>query len=285
LDVIDRAPSYMAAKVAYAECISAMVSSGYHLEKYAVCGALNLLKEVAKHAPDTAGLHSQHGHLLDCLWNFSDARAFHQRALNTSPDDSASHHNFGWHLLATNAPQQAIAAFEQARTLAPFFLPSTIMLARACMMTGDLEQTRRWAEQAVEEHPESSHAQLYLLTLRAYLSPSADLLPLAREVPLGDFSWSFAASSVAYVLARCGARDEALQVVDRWSSSANASLNVSHVTPLLVLGDIERAMGLMETAQKAGFGALPIFMRVHENAEVRNHPRFAALYEQVFGRI
>lgn len=283
LEMIEHAPTYMAAKVAYAECISAMVSSGYNVERHAICGALELLDEVELHAPETVGLHSQQAHLLDCVWDFRSAFERHRQALCVSLEDSASHHYFGWHLLATGAPEQAVGAFKQARKLAPFFLPSTIMLARASMMAGDMEQALQWANQATNEHPESSHAQIYLLSLRAYINPTAELLRQARDVPLSDLSWSFAAASVAYVLARCGEHEQALQVVERWSQSPSTSQNVSHVTPLLVLGEQERAMRLMEDAAQQNFGSLPIFMRVRENAEITQHPRYGALHQRVFG--
>ncbi|MEO6917497.1 MAG: hypothetical protein ABI171_00365 [Collimonas sp.] len=77
-------------------------------------------------------------HLLDCKWHFDTARRKHQQALRASPDDVLTYFHYGLHLLATDAPHEAVAAFASARELNPFSPNLSVMLARAASLaSGD----------------------------------------------------------------------------------------------------------------------------------------------------
>jgi tetratricopeptide (TPR) repeat protein len=279
-----QAPDYVPAKIAFAECLAGQVSCGWGLRPAHLEEGLKLLVAVARHTPQAPGLWSQKGHLLDCAWRFDEAERLHALALKTKADDPATHYHQGWHLLACGRPDQALLSFHDAYALAPFSPALAIMMARAHTFVGQSDIALRYAQQACEDHPESSQAYVFWLVNEAFVHPREELIEKLLEVPLNALSWSFAPSSVSYGLALCGARKEAAAVVAR-SVDDNPSVRATYTSTMLLLGDAEGAQQRIEAAAQLACGFLPISLLSPANRRLRDHPRYAAVHAAVFRKV
>jgi DNA-binding winged helix-turn-helix (wHTH) protein len=281
-ELTDQAPGYMAAKLALAECLSAALSCGLAVERRHIDEGLAQLALVERHAPHMPGLHAETAHLLDCAWRFAEAAALHARAAHSAPQDAATHYYHAWHLLALARPHEAVAALATARRLNPFSFNIATLLARAHASTGDMQAGLACAREAHLNAPESTQAAIYYLAYQAHVSPQPALAEAARQLLPGPAPWAFAASSLAYVLARCGDHDAALHLV-RSAGTENASVRANHIAVLLVLDRLDEAMQRALDAEREGCGQLPLILCASENAGLRRHPAFADLQARVLG--
>jgi DNA-binding winged helix-turn-helix (wHTH) protein len=282
--LMEHAPDYVSAKIAFGESLAAQVISGMGLRPARLDEGLALLEAAAVHAPDAVGLWSQQAHLLDCAWRFAEAEPLHRKALETGAADPASHHHHAWHLLACGRFAEAVAAMEKAHALAPYAFDVTTMLARAHAFAGTPERGMTYARKAYADHPDNLQAYIHLLAYEAYVAPRAELIDNFLAIRLGPRSSSFAASSIAYGLARCGAAEAAAAIVARHDAD-NPSMRATFTSALLLLGDTEAAHARIADAAELGCGFLPVSMRAPENRQLCDHPAYACVAERVFGAL
>ncbi|QEI08977.1 hypothetical protein FXN63_26355 [Pigmentiphaga aceris] len=282
--LIEHAPDYVPAKIAFAESLASQVSCGLGLRPERIEEGLDLIDDAARRAPDATGLWSQRAHLLDCAWRFDEASLVHARALETGMADPITHYHHGWHLLACGRFDEAVQALSRAHSLAPLSRGLTTMLARAYTFVDQPENGLQYARKAYAEHPDSLQAHIYLLTYEAYVQPRAELIDQLMQIRLGPGSWSFAASSMAYGLARCGAFDAAAAVIARHAND-NPSMRATFTSALLLLGETEAAHARIADAAELGCGFLPLSMRAPENRLLHQHPAYGAVAEQVFAAL
>ena len=279
--LIDEAPDYFAAQLALAECLAATVSCGLAVRRERIDEALAQLDRLATDAPRMPGLWAETAHLLDCAWRFDEAAALHERALASSPLDAATHYYRGWHLLATDRPREAVQALEQALRLNPFSVYMAILLARALATAGEPEAALARARRTRENAPEHRAAALHLLGVQAMVAPSPALATQALELLPDPASWVFAASTLGYVLARCGEADAAARVI-AGTDMNNPSEQATHVAALALLGRRAEAMDRLERAAAEGCGHLPLVLLATENHGLRSDPRWPAIAARVW---
>ena len=279
-DLIAKAPYYLAARLAFAECIACTFSSGLAVQRKHLIEGLAQLKELQSTTSDMPGLYAETAHLLDCAWRFDEAATLHAQALQHCQEDVATHYYRGWHLLATAHPREAVLALRAASSLNPFSVNVTILLARALAFAGEPQAGLEQMQQAHEAAPENQQLHAYFLAYQAYLCPLPYLVRQVKTILLGAASWTFAASSIAYVLARCGRSMEAMHLVHT-KSSENASLRANYIGPLLVLGEHEEAMRRALAASNEGCGQLPLILLAPENAALRKHPKYENLQRMI----
>ena len=275
-NLTDAAPQYMAAQVAYAECLAYGISSGIREDRGLIDAGLSRLDMVEQAAPMTPGLQAEKAHLLDCAWQFDAAATAHALASKGATGDAATQLYLGLHLLYTGRAQDAVHSLRTARQLNPFSVNVSVLLARALAFTGDtaggLDEARRCHEAA----PENLQAYVHFLGCQAYSQPAPELATEARAILVGPASWAYAASSLAYTLARCGAPNDARQLI-RSERSENANARASYIGTLLVLGQVDEAMQRAQAAARTGCGPLPFLLHAPENTGLRAHADFMSL--------
>lgn len=282
--LMEHAPDYVPAKIAFAESLAGQVSCGLGLRPARIDEGLALIDAAERRAPDAAGLWSQRAHLLDCAWRFDEAADWHERALAVGMGDPGTHYHHGWHLLACGEFDAAVDAMMRAYALAPFSRGLTTMLARTLSFADRAENGLEYARKAYADHPDSLQAYIYLLTYEAYLNPCAALVDQFMQIKLGRGSWSFAASSMAYGLARCGAFDAAAAVIARHDND-NPSMRATFTSALLLLGETEAAQARIADAAELACGFLPLSMRAPENRLLQQHPAYDAVAARVFAAL
>ncbi|MEO6917492.1 MAG: hypothetical protein ABI171_00340 [Collimonas sp.] len=281
-EVISHAPGYMNAKLVLAQCIAGKISCGLEVNPALVEDAWQLLALVADAAPETPGLQSQMGHLLDCKWRFGEARIMHEQALRLTPEDAVAYFHHGLHLLATNAPAEAVTAFRCAVELNPFSPNLSLMLMRAMALCGvDPADIVIQARNTCRIYPESQQAYVYLLHALATNDPQPEFAHAARQITLSNASGVFWGGKISYILARCNDQAGALDIIAA-QSTKTANMRAMHAPALIAMGRIDQAMALIKEATYSGCGPLPLLMNALENAELKRHSQYAAVHASVF---
>ena len=275
-ELIAQAPDYLAAKLALTECMTSAVSCGVTIHNDSLRESLEQLRLIEQHAPDLPGLQAEMAHLLDCQWRFSEAGRLHELAAATAAQDDQTHHYRGWHQLCIGQPREAAESLQKALDLNPFSVTLGVLRARCLAACGESQAGLAQAEQTTDMAPDSLAAHIYLLGYRAFMDPRAELVAQAERITLGPRTWTFAASTLAYVFARCGAADQARALVSR-SAEEGVSMRANYLAALLCLGELDEAMTLAMAAARQGCGQLPLIVNAPENAGLRQHPGFTRL--------
>ncbi|WP_229751149.1 winged helix-turn-helix domain-containing protein [Undibacterium terreum] len=286
-ETIEQAPGYAPARVALAECLAGGNSWGVATEINLIQEGLQHLDTAEQFAPEVAGLHSARAYLLDRTWRFRESRTAFERALRDNPHDADTNFHYGWHLLATGQAGAASLALQQAVRLHPYSVLLRVTLARAYAHVGDMDGALREAQAACELSPGNDMAELYLLAFRAFLQPQEALVELvehAWKLALSPSAMTLAPSILSYVLAKAGKEDEALEIIAICTNcgKGNACIHAMHAASLLVLNRPDHAMALVQSAAEAHCGLLPVLLHDPANAELRQHPDYATLYQRVF---
>lgn len=275
-ELIAQAPAYLAAKLALAECMTSAVSCGLTVQSDSLSESLAQLRLIESQAPDLPGLRAEMAHLLDCQWRFSEASDLHEQAATSSaPDDQALYYR-GWHQLCIGRPVEAAESLRLALDLNPYSVTLGVLRARCLTACGELKAGRLQAEEVTRMAPDNLTAQVYLLGYEAFLEPRAELLTQAEKITLGPGTWTFAASTLAYVFARCGSPDRARQLMAQ-SADQGVSMRANHLAALLCLGEVDEAMELALAAARQGCGQLPLILNAPENYTLHQHPSFTYL--------
>jgi DNA-binding winged helix-turn-helix (wHTH) protein/Tfp pilus assembly protein PilF len=283
-DTIQQAPHYAPARVALAECLAGTNSWGVDTDVALIEEGLQHLDLAEQSMPGVAGLYSARAFLLDRAWRFREARSASERALRDNPHDADTNFHYGWHLLATGQAEAACAALQQAVSLHPYSVLLRFTLARAYAHAAAPEAALREAQGAFDLSPNNEMGLLYLTALRAWQEPTEAVVDAARKLAASPSALTLASSTLSYALARIGRNDEATAVIEACiqRSTANAFTNAMHVAPLIELGRLDDAMELVLRASAERCGALPVLLREPPNLELKRHPSYAALYQQVF---
>ncbi|MGD9943219.1 MAG: winged helix-turn-helix domain-containing protein [Burkholderiaceae bacterium] len=273
--VLARDGSFMAARLVLGSCLAAQLNVGIGAGRKLLDEASTLLSVVERDAPDTPGLHSLRGHLLDCGWRFGEARRWHDQALADDDEDSSTLYHYGWHLMATGAVLDAATVLGRATDQHPFSEGLAIFRTRALTALCRIEEALAVVEQLCLKYPESPVPQLNRLALQASIAPRPEHLQAARMFTLEPADWPLSVATLAYIHARCGDRDGALRVL-AVQAHAGPLLRVTHAPALVALDRIDEAIAVIEQAAPLGCGALPIMLRLPQLAALKDHPRLVA---------
>ncbi|WP_211473490.1 winged helix-turn-helix domain-containing protein [Collimonas humicola] len=283
-DVISQAPDYIPAKLVLAQCMASRAINGVPCGLQMIDEAQNILRSIERTEPGALGLQSQKANLLDGKWQFNEARFMHKQALLLSPENPVTHFNYGLHLLATGAVADAVTAFSSAIELNPFSPEQSIMHARSLAAAGaSAIDVVEHAREAYRIHPDSQQVYLYLLGMLAFADPQPELAHAARQITLSRSSWIYAAGIISYVLAQCGDRDSALELIAA-QATANVNIRITHLAALIAMDLFDEAVLRVKEAVRAGYGHLPILLSFVENSALKEHPEYPAILAHIFSR-
>ncbi|MQR00197.1 hypothetical protein GEV47_05815 [Glaciimonas sp. GS1] len=281
-NVISKAPDYMMAKLLLAQYVAEHAFFDGNIQRSQIDDALGELRSVQDAEPYLQGLQSVTGYLLDCKWHFDEARMAHEQALQMSPDDDVAYSRYGFHLLNSQAPSEAIGAFRTAVQLNPFSPTVAVGLVRAYAFANmDPVEVLAQARSVYSSHPDSPVTYLNLLYTLAWIDPQPEIAHAARHFVQRDrYAHAFASRVVPYVLARCGDHAGALEIIEN-----DGSIHGVHSAALIAMGMLDEAMTKVKSAAEIRFGILPLTLSFPECAELKQHPDYPWVYEKVFSRI
>jgi transcriptional regulator HilA, main transcriptional regulator of SPI1 len=281
-NVISKAPDYMVAKLLLAQYVAERAFFDGNIQRSQIDDALGELRIVQDAEPYLQGLLSQMGYLLDCKWHFDEAKAAHEQALQMSPDDDVAYYRYGFHLLTSNAPSEAVSALRSAVQLNPFSPNMAVGLVRAYACANmDPAEVLVHARSVYSTHPDSPSAYVNLLYTLAWVDPQPEIAHAARHfVQKNRYAHALSSRAVAYVLARCGDHAGALEIIEKHSS-----IHGIHLAALIAMGMLDEAMAKVKAAAETGFGVLPFSISVPECDALKQHPDYAQVHAKVFSRI
>ncbi|AIY41283.1 hypothetical protein LT85_2125 [Collimonas arenae] len=284
-NTIASAPDYVAAKLLFAQCAVSKINYGADVKRSVIDEGLTMLEWVEDIAPQTPGLQSQIGRLLDCKWDFHEARLRHKRALAMFPDDATANLNYGLHLLIEGAYSDAVAVFRTAVELNPFSPHLAVILARAgALASGDVAEAVALARATYLSHKDSVQTYLYLLCTLATKDPQPEIAHAARHFARTRATWALASGAISYILARCGDHAGALEIISK-ESKEDAGIHAIYTGALLSMGMLEEAMTRVKKAVACGCGPLPIILNMPENLGLHKHPDYPEVRLSVFSRV
>lgn len=256
-------PDYAPARVSLAATIGAAVGWGMAAELGVTVGEAQAELDAAeRHDASASGLRVARAWLADMDWRFDDAERLFRSAYREQPDDAELLPLFGWHLLATGRSSEAVEVLRRAVAQRPFAVYPRVMLSRALGYAGQTEAALREVERAELDHPDSAIAISQRLLLRASHWPGPELVAPSLQLLARADAPSYVRATQPYVLARCGETEQALALVDA-ALSGDQSEAASHVLfapTLAVLGQLDRAAGLLDSAFRARSGLLPLLL-------------------------
>lgn len=261
--IVAEYPDYAPARVSLAAIIGSAAGWGMAAELgVTVADGQAQLDAAERHGARAAGVRVARAWLADVDWRFDDAEALFRAAYREQPDDAELLPLFGWHLLATGRSAEAVTVLTRAVAQRPFAVYPRVMLSRALGYDGRLDAARIEAERAEQDHPDSAIAISQHLMWRALQQPGPALVATSLQLLARADAPSYVCATQPYVLARCGEAGRALALIDiaLGGEQARAASNVLFAPALAVLGQLDRAVALLEAAHEARSGLLPLVL-------------------------
>lgn len=261
--VVSTHPGYAPARVSLAATMGAAVGWGMAAELGVTAAEARAELDAAeRHGARANGLRVARAWLADMDWRFDDAEPLFRAAYREQPDDAELLPLFGWHLLATGRSGEAVEVLRRAVALRPFAVHPRVMLSRALGYAGQADAALREAERAERDHPDSPIAIGQRLLLRAAGRPGPELVAPSLQLLARADAPSYVRATQPFVLARCGEAGRALTLIDAalGGEQAGAASHVLFAPALVVLGQLDRAAGLVEAAFEARCGLLPLLL-------------------------
>lgn len=261
--IVDTYPDYAPARVSIAATMGAAVGWGMAAELGVTAAEAQAELDAAeRHDARASDLRVARAWLADMDWRFDAAEQLFRAAYREQPDDAELLPLFGWHLLATGRSGEAVEVLRRAVGLRQFAAYPRVMLSRALGYAGQIDAALQEVERAERDHPDNPIAIGQRLLLLAGDRPGPELVaPSLRLLERADAP-SYVRATQPFVLARCGESGRAQALIDAALSSeqAGAASHVLFAPALVVLGQLDRAVGLVEVAFEARCGLLPLLL-------------------------
>jgi DNA-binding winged helix-turn-helix (wHTH) protein/Flp pilus assembly protein TadD len=285
-ELLTSEPGYTPAAVALAEALAAAVGWGQRDTDAAVAEGLAVLQAAQARDPHTPGLAAARGSLLDMAWRFDEAAQAHAEALASGLNDPDTLVLHARHLLFTDQAAAAIGPLRHACALAPHSPMLRMTLSRALVQAGRGDEALTEADAARDDHPGQLLLVAFALAMRAMAATTAALETPALRLAEGRDTPPFVWTVLAFVLARIGRRDAALDIIDAvlLCSATTTGEACLYAAPLAALGETARAAELLQRAADERCGMLAMVLRDPAHAGwLPQAPAGRARLKQVFG--
>jgi tetratricopeptide (TPR) repeat protein len=220
---------------------------------------------------------------LKTLWDFDWAGAEREfkRALELSPSSADTYDYYGRMCAAIERYDEAIALQQRAQELDP--LAHRMDVASTMLRAGRYTEAARGAERVLESDPvyDRAHATLGWAYFRQG-KQAQGIAELERAVSLSQANAQWLAQlGQAYAL--MGSTDKARKILQQLEDRARETyVSPYHLAFVYAgLGDMERALDLLERAFAQRTGAIYSIKGSVLLAPLRSHPRFTALLEKM----
>jgi adenylate cyclase len=237
-----------------------------------------LAQQALELEPESSEAHSALGNIalqFDHDWELAEREFTNAIALNTS--NVIAYRFYGMLLMALGRIEEAKQVYRRAILLDPGGHDG-ISLARAEILTGNVDAGIRLAEEAGDHHHRDSAAHRAHMGM-VYLEAGrrADALRLADTLPAGQSEEErFDFALLNALVGRPEAARRELNAVER--GEAKSYTSAAHLAMLYsALGEKEKALDLLEKDYREGDAILWLYQRAVFFAPIRDDPRFVTL--------
>jgi len=213
-----------------------------------------------------------------------------QHALELAPDLAATHSSRGFALTLSRNFDGAEREFEEALRLDPRLYEAWYLFGRARFAQGRLEEAARLFHQASQVQPEDYQAICLEATALSGLGQREKAMEVAQMAlarverrlalePEDTRAWTMGAGKLAIL----GQPEKAIEWADKALSIDPEDVSVIHNASCVyaTVGRVEEALDLMEKRAKKGKLYRDWIEHDKDFDNVRDHPRFKALMEQI----
>ena len=218
--------------------------------------------------------------------DWETAEASYQRAIKLDPRYPTAHQWYGEMLYNMSRLDSSVAETRRARQLDPLAPILATAHTYSLFLARRYDEALAEAKRGLELAP--NLGVLHSVIAQVYLA-LGDHANARREMEIAvkaDPELTLRLGQLAYVYASTGDRAQALSVVNRMRRNgvSEETHPVAFAIALLSLGDVERAMDLLERAEaKRDVGLLTAASPLDDPmyARVRSHPRFVRIMERM----
>ena len=225
--------------------------------------------------------HVELGNAYQQQWQWSDAEAEYNRALQLAPNDALAHREYSQWLLCRGRTDEALVRARRARELDP--LGSSGAVGWTLLLSRHYDEALQELRSVVAVQPDSTWGNWYMgFALIAKGEPQEAIPVLEKAVSLTERSPG-TVGILAMAYARAGHRDHALRLIGELKHRGETGYvpAAAFVFPVLELGDREEAFVWLERAYREKSNLLQ-FVKVSPFFDpMRNDPRFDELVRRV----
>jgi serine/threonine-protein kinase len=216
-------------------------------------------------------------------WAFEEAEHHFRRAIELDPRYATVRQWHAFALASRGRLDEALLEGHVAQELDPASVSIRRSLGWHYFYARRFEQANYHLSRAIEMNPEAEETYRVLGLSLAMQEDFAEAERVLREAITLRGAGPYALATLAYVLARCGQRDEAMSLLRGLEQRAETGYvsPVAFATVYLGLNDRSQALDWMERARDERRGWL-VYLRVNPIFDpVRGTPRFEQLVEEV----
>lgn len=216
-------------------------------------------------------------------WNFRDAEAGFQRAIQLNPNYATAHQRYSLYLMAMGRTQESLAEMNKARSLDPLSLSMNFSLGWRLYMAGQYEQAASQLTDTIEMDPSYLLAHIVLGQCYEQEGKYAQAITELQKAALisPDSAPVMAALGHAYAVA--GRRAEAVRILQQLKAQASQR----YVSPFYIallyagLGDHADAMDSLDKGYEDRSNNMIFLDVVPQFTGLRNEPRFQQLRHRI----
>jgi serine/threonine protein kinase/Tfp pilus assembly protein PilF len=280
---LTRDSGYVLAYSGVADYYIASMSNGTIAPKEAVPKAKEAIMKALAIDNSVAELHNTLGYIHALYdWDWAAAENKFHRAMELNPEYVESYHWYAHFLIATNRPEEALAASKKCLELDPLNFAYQSHLGWHYWCVGEYENGIRHLQKVLDLDP--SYLVAHFMLGRCYEGKGM------REEAISEYLKSLSrmrepenVSALGHAYATSGRKEEAVKVLKQLQSMADQS----YVSPcyfvlvLCGLGQVEGALHWLEVAFEERDPEL-IYLGVDPRYDlIRTHPRFQDIQRRV----
>jgi TolB-like protein/tetratricopeptide (TPR) repeat protein len=273
------APAYVGLAKAY-ERLGSVLGGAHPKETHPKM--MSAARKAIELDPDLAEPHVLLAEVYQKRWQWSDAEAEFERALELNSNDAGAHVGYAKWLLCQGRTDEALAWVQRARELDPLGGAGITPLGGVAITNGFILFYARRYDEAIRELRNDDPDHWYLgLALIANGQPDEAITVL--EKALGTDRNPAVMGVLVRAYAHAGRRREALRLVDELKRRQQTSYVAAppFVNAYLGLGDNEQALAWLERAYEEQSNMLQL-IKVHPFFDpLRSDPRFVDLVHRV----
>ena len=277
---IARDPRFALAHACRAVCYTELTETGFLGRAQTAANALSSASRAVTLDPELGEAHAAHAYARMVFeYDWEGAEASFRRAIELSPGYADTYDLYGRMLAGLERFDEAIALQQRAYELDPVSARSDTVTS--LVRAGRNEEAIRLARRLLATDPDFTRLRTILgWALIRTGQVEEGIVELERGVALAPKEPMWLAQ-LGQALAMAGHRDRALEILRRleaWPTPVSP-YHMAYVHT--GLGDLERALDLLEQAFEKGTGALIAIKGSFLFTPLRGHPRFTALLERM----
>ncbi len=221
--------------------------------------------------------------LFNYEWNFREAEAGFQRAIQLNPNYATAHQRYSLYLMAMGRTDESLAEMNKARSLDPLSLSMNFSLGWRLFMARQYEQAASQLTDTIEMDPSYLLAHIVLGQCYEQEGKYAQAISELQKAALMSPDTAPVMAALGHAYAVAGKRAEALRILDQLKAQAAQRYVSPYYIALLYagLGEHAEAMDSLNRGYEDRSNNMIFLNVVPQFDGLRNEPRFQELRHRI----